>query len=250
MTKSSATQHYTPFSCLKLLKTKNLLISKKQGRFDIISLTNEGWILAEKLLNSHERLDIPEPVVERREMTKIKQCESKLSNDGQDIVKKRKICEDGESIPLKQDDTSKDRNVLFNGYVYLTEDFTETKYRFEAFSETDDELCLNMLWIKSTESYLISKTDILYKFQSEKTNLFPKPYIFAMLHDLNADLVAPGIIKAVNQQDIHNDTEISIIETYADQRPSTSSKSQAEFHDSISGINSFFSLGNMYISWI
>lgn len=56
-----------------------------------------------------------------------------------------------------------------------------------------------MVWVKSTENYLNSKSDILFKICEEKTGIFEKPYVFACLHEHDAQLVAPGLIE------IHND---------------------------------------------
>lgn len=55
MVKNSALQHYTPFSCLTTLTTKCLIKRKKVGRKDVVSLTEEGFKLGEKLsMNDHD----------------------------------------------------------------------------------------------------------------------------------------------------------------------------------------------------
>lgn len=220
MTKSSATQHYTPFSCLKMLKAKALVSSRKQGRYDVISLTHEGWELAKKLKESigsgehqssnkfigKETGKIDEENLVEKVATPVKR---KLTEKAVDVEKKRnKKVETSAEISKPKHPVpaiSAKIETAPDGYIYLTEELVETKYRFEACNELDSDLGIKMVWIKSTEKFMNSKTDILFKVRPGSDGVFPAPFIFACLHEQDAEMVAPGFLESENLTTIEDD---------------------------------------------
>jgi len=167
MTRPSAGQHYTPFSCLKQLEAKGLIASRKQNRLKVVSLTDTGLQLARKLVASVE-------------------------TSSTNLLAKRPFDDEPPDIlPEKQARTCQELPPP-DGYVYLTSDLVETCQKSEANHETDPELGVKMVWVKSTEKFLVSKSDMLFKLKPEHASLFPSPFVFASIYEHDAAPVAPG----------------------------------------------------------
>lgn len=81
-----------------------------------------------------------------------------------------------------------------DGYVFVTSELTETTLKCEACQETDAELGVEMVWIKTSENYLKSQKDLLYKL-SLNEGVFETPYVLAHLFEGHAESLAPGFNK-------------------------------------------------------
>lgn len=134
MVKNSAVQHYTPFSCLTTLTTKYLIKRKKVGRKDVVTLTDSGFALAEKL----SQTDVPKVSEEETcsknsnntqsdvlTDNKIKETKRKprSSSTGGKKVKKAKLTDAKESqkdvdIDLVEDDSAT-KNLIDEDEIYI-----------------------------------------------------------------------------------------------------------------------------------